>query len=86
MLLAALFCQDPLLLLTHVTATVCPTRSLQAWLTANCPSIRDTLLPGATLEELAQAEQLLGAPFPPALRALYGWVHVHTCMHIRTLP
>lgn len=59
--------------LDHSTARSATQRSalFQAWLSRNSPSISNTLLPPATLEEMAQAEQQLGAPLPAALRALY---------------
>lgn len=42
---------------------------LEAWLAANAPTLLETLQPGATEEQIAQAEALLGIRFPEAFKA-----------------
>jgi len=47
--------------------------SIKAWLAVHSPQILDTLNPGATAEQLADAEEQLGHPLPAALRCIYRY-------------
>eukprot|EP00775_Hariotina_reticulata_P004185 gene4185-4433_t len=45
--------------------------SIKAWLAEHSPQILETLNPGATAEQLAEAEEQLGHPLPAAMRCIY---------------
>lgn len=46
-------------------------RRLEAWLRANAPALVETLQPGATEEQITQAEAVLSVQFPEDFKASY---------------
>ncbi|HEY4240262.1 MAG TPA: SMI1/KNR4 family protein [Kofleriaceae bacterium] len=58
---------------------------LEAWLAGQEPALLETLPPGATADELADAESQIGATFPQALRAIFLWRNGAALCGARTL-
>lgn len=51
--------------------TLAAWRDVRAFLAAHCPRILETLAPGASTAEVAEAEAVLGHPLPQAMRCIY---------------
>lgn len=47
-------------------------QKIETWLGANVPGVMETLLPGASLQEIQRAEEILGVTLPPDVRESYA--------------